>query len=234
MGKRLLKTKRNFKTLQRGMKKTVGASALLPRTALTTCLWNGRGVIESECPPGYSLFMYKAMIQHRIENLARLLKADYKPVELQTLDCIGVITRYLQGGDLEHGMLFKVCGGRSATLSTILEGECESLDAGEWYQIAITFSRAVLFLHLTGWLHKGIRSDNLMFFVKTITALHTTSRTFVGFEYTREASSAGQTEGVDDDFEFNLYRHPEVQGLPAQNSRSIPLPTPRTPFDLPT
>lgn len=44
--------------------------------------------------------MYKAMIQHRIENLARLLKADYKPVELQTLDCIGVITRYLQGGDL--------------------------------------------------------------------------------------------------------------------------------------
>jgi serine/threonine protein kinase len=171
------------------------------------------------------------MIQHRIENLARLLKADYKPVELQTLDCIGIITRYLQGGDLEHGMLFKFRGGRSATLSTILEGDCESLDAGEWYQLATTFSRAVLFLHLAGWLHKGIRSDNLMFFVRDGNSFVYDKPYIVGFEYTREASSARQTEGVDDDFEFNLYRHPEVQGLPAQNSMSIPIPTPRTPFD---
>ncbi|EFY84431.1 hypothetical protein MAC_09533 [Metarhizium acridum CQMa 102] len=53
----------------------------------------------------------------------------------------------------------------------------------------------------------------------------------VGFEYTREASSAGQTEGVDDDFRFNLYRHPEVQGLPAQNSRTNTTPATRTSFD---
>lgn len=186
-------------------------------------------VISSDCPPKHSLFTYKAMIHHRIKNLARLLKADYKPAELHTLDCIGVVTRHLQGGDLEHGMLFKVHGAKSTTMSIILEEQSESLDAGEWYQIARSFSRAVLFLHLAGWLHKGIRSDNVMFFAKDGEDFTYDKPCIVGFEYTREASSAGQTEGVDDDFQFNLYRHPQVQGLPAQNSNTARIT--KTPFD---
>lgn len=38
----------------------------------------------------------------------------------------------------------------------------------------------------------------------------------VGFEYSRERNANNQTEGVLDDLEFNLYRHPEVQGLPEE------------------
>lgn len=184
---------------------------------------------SSECPPKHSLFTFKAMIRHRIENLARLLKADFKPVEMRTLDCIGVITRHLQGGDLEHGMLFKV-EEKSTTLLNILEVDAD-LDAGDWYLIATTLSRAVLFLHLAGWLHKGIRSDNIMFFAKEGQSFSYSEPYIVGFEYTREASSAGQTEGVDDDIGNNLYRHPEVQGLPVQNSRTNSARNARTPFD---
>jgi hypothetical protein len=40
----------------------------------------------------------------------------------------------------------------------------------------------------------------------------------VGFEYSREISAPGQTEGVTDDLEANLYRHEEVQGVPEEPS----------------
>lgn len=43
----------------------------------------------------------------------------------------------------------------------------------------------------------------------------------VGFKYSRQATSAQQTEGVADDLEFNLYQRPEVQGDICSNQSQI-------------
>lgn len=70
-------------------------------------------------------------------------------------------------------------------------------------------------MHLAGWLHKGIRSDNVLFFAETDGSFSYDKPSIVGFEYSREATALAQTEGVTDGFEFNLCRQPDVQGLPA-------------------
>jgi serine/threonine protein kinase len=94
------------------------------------------------------------------------------------------------------------------SLHDILSNKPEELALGDWFTIAKQFVKTVLFLHLAGWVHKAIRSDNLLFFDKS----DYSNLRLVGFEYSRQATSAQQTEGVADDLEFNLYRHPEVQG----------------------
>lgn len=83
------------------------------------------------------------MVKHRIENLARLLKADYKPVELRTLSCIGVVTRNLVDEKLEHGLVFKVPGTIHQCLALILDGTGHDLNAGDWYRMARSISRAL-------------------------------------------------------------------------------------------
>lgn len=152
---------------------------------------------------------YKGMVKERIENLARLLKAKYKPDELQTLECLGVV-KLLGTGDNEiyYGIIFATPFEIQCSLHDILRNKSEDLALGDWFTIAREFVKTVLFLHLTGWVHKAIRSDNLLFFDKS----DYSNLRLVGFEYSREATSAHQTEGVADDLEFNLYRHPELQG----------------------
>lgn len=189
-------------------------------------------VDPAQCPPNDSRSFYKMMLRYRIENLARLLKAEYKPLDLRTLSCIGVVTRPLVDDKMEHGLVFKIPGSTHKCLSHILEGGGNDLDAGDWYCIARSVSRALLYMHLAGWLHKGIRSDNILFFAETDGSFSYDKPFIVGFEYSREASALAQTEGVTDDFESNLYRHPDVQGLPAATeSTTDSSSSNRVPFD---
>jgi hypothetical protein len=152
---------------------------------------------------------YKDMVRERIENLARLLKAKHKPEELQTLECLGVVKQLGTGNnEIYYGIIFATPLEIQCSLHDILSNKPEELALGDWFTIAKQFVKTVLFLHLAGWVHKAIRSDNLLFFDKS----DYSNLRLVGFEYSRQATSAQQTEGVADDLEFNLYRHPEVQG----------------------
>jgi len=157
---------------------------------------------------------YKDMVKERIENIARLLKAKYKPDELQTLECLGIV-KFLGTGDNEiyYGIMFAIPSQIQHSLHDILKNQSDELALGDWFAIARQFVKTVLFLHLAGWVHKAIRSDNVLFFGQS----DYSSLRLVGFEYSRQTSSAHQTEGVADDLEFNLYRHPKLQGgnLPA-------------------
>ncbi|EMD60351.1 hypothetical protein COCSADRAFT_98758, partial [Bipolaris sorokiniana ND90Pr] len=46
----------------------------------------------------------------------------------------------------------------------------------------------LLYIHLAGWLHKGIRSDNILFFAENNGGFSYDQSFVVGFEYSREAS----------------------------------------------
>jgi hypothetical protein len=68
----------------------------------------------------------------------------------------------------------------------------------------------------SGWLHKGIRSQNIAFFDReasfdrNIPSLDKPQ--VLGFEYSRlDISTAFTNLGVSSDLEFNRYRHPQVQ-----------------------
>lgn len=78
-------------------------------------------------------------------------------------------------------------------------------------------------LYGSGWLHKGIRSENILF----LSASHVDSKYEItepylaGFEYSRqdtEAQTIDKAKNVED-LESVIYWHPDYQGLPAQGYR---------------
>jgi hypothetical protein len=183
----------------------------------TNVLVEWKLVDGSRPPPGHSSSTYRAMAERRIKNLASLLKSSSRLAEMRTLDCVGVVTRELASDhEVQFGMMFRVPSLKYVTLKAILEGSHEGMVLGDWFKIAHSVSRAVLCLHLAGWLHKGIRSENILYFVDGNGKIPYADPILAGFEYTREASAQGQTESVTDDLEANLYRHPDVQGVPQE------------------
>ena len=81
------------------------------------------------------------------------------------------------------------------------------------FEIARTIATTIGTLHADGWLHKSIRSHNLIFFSSNSASSGFTQPYLVGFEYSRLESA--ETEATwDTDLVKNLYRHPERQGPP--------------------
>ncbi|KAK2674945.1 hypothetical protein RAB80_009929 [Fusarium oxysporum f. sp. vasinfectum] len=174
----------------------------------------------SHIPPGHTAATYRAMAGNRIKNLARLLKWSSRLEDLRTLDCIGVITRDgLSDDEVRYGIIFCVPTKKYTTLKAILEGSQDKVYLDDWFNVAKSVTRAVLCLHLAGWLHKGLRSENILYFQDDAGDISFEEPYLAGFEYSREISAPGQTEGVTDDLEANLYRHEEVQGVPEEPSQ---------------
>ncbi|KAH8645884.1 hypothetical protein BGZ60DRAFT_555032, partial [Tricladium varicosporioides] len=68
-------------------------------------------------------------------------------------------------------------------------------------------------LNAVNWLHKGLRSDNILFF-RTDKVDCDLFRPYIsGFEYSRPAQRHDITERPSGDVFHNLYRHPQVQGM---------------------
>lgn len=152
--------------------------------------------------------------QHqRINNVARLLAMDNKPSEMRTLYCLGVLS-LSHRTTTTHKLLYKLPAPRYFTLKDILSHSRHTLPLGMKFTCAKILARAVLYLHLASWLHKGIRSDNIIFCADTEDQVDFAEPYICGFEYSRHSASVQDSEDVDGDALNNLYRHPEAQGLP--------------------
>ncbi|KAK4442438.1 prion-inhibition and propagation-domain-containing protein [Podospora aff. communis PSN243] len=201
----------------------------------TNVLVEWKFVDGTRAPPGHSSSTYRAMTEHRIKNLARLLKAATRLPDMRTLGCLGIAVRDGATDDeVEYGMVFSVPAVNYRTLKSILDGPHDRVLLDDWFTIAHSFTRAVLCLHLAGWLHKGIRSENILYFANSNGDFSYAEPYLAGFEYTRQITAQGQTESVTDDLEANLYRHPEVQGPPLEpeDAGSQPQRPGYTPFNV--
>ncbi|KAH0565990.1 hypothetical protein GP486_000617 [Trichoglossum hirsutum] len=161
--------------------------------------------------------LYRTSMEQRIKNVARLLKSEQKPKELRTLPCLGVVTK---PGPMEsvkeYGVMYKIPADTCVTLLEKLQEPKDEYFLGDRFSSALVLCKAVLFLHLAGWLHKGIRSANILFMAEETSQLDYAKPYLVGFEYSRESEPNAQTEDVSNDLEWNLYRHPDVQGVPTE------------------
>ncbi|KAI1112334.1 prion-inhibition and propagation-domain-containing protein [Nemania sp. NC0429] len=86
-------------------------------------------------------------------------------------------------------------------------------------ELARAIADTVLQLHTAGWLHKSLRSENIVFFAprgSTSDVFLTSEPYIIGYEYarsdTKDAANAF-TELPDTDLETDLYRHPQARGL---------------------
>ncbi|KAK4443944.1 prion-inhibition and propagation-domain-containing protein [Podospora aff. communis PSN243] len=88
-------------------------------------------------------------------------------------------------------------------------------------KLAHAISNCVLYLHAVNWLHKGLRSHNVVFFRTTSGHVDYTKPYLSGFDFSRPARADEMTDvpGPGDDAEYNLYRHPMAQSSIAGDER---------------
>jgi len=113
------------------------------------------------------------------------------------------------------GLAFEQISPQPTTLSSILVSKIQpSLDLR--LKLAFSLAESVQLLHSVGWVHKSLRSNNIVF--ANINSLDE-PRIF-GFDYSRAETdfSAG-----DADYEIilNLYRHPARSGKPSESFSKI-------------
>ncbi|KAJ4248784.1 hypothetical protein NW762_012622 [Fusarium torreyae] len=160
-------------------------------------------------------------LRGRIQNIARLLHTDSKPEELLTLNCLGVFE------DIEksrYGLVFEYPPGfgqaQMLSLQSLMKQPTpETLPTlGDRYRMAYALTSSLAILHASGWLHKSIRSHNIMLPIRNKRPVWSRP-CLVGFDFSRPDSTDETTEKPEQSVRYNLYRHPSAQGIPGESFR---------------
>ncbi|KAM0287030.1 hypothetical protein ACHAQH_000715 [Verticillium albo-atrum] len=164
----------------------------------------------------------------RISNIAQLLHTDTKPDELLALKCLGFFD------DVERssfGFVFRLpitsaaSTGRQdksmISLKALLDQPSpENLPTlEERYQASYSIALSLSLLHAVSWLHKSIRSQNVMFPVGQNGRPLWSRPYLVGFDFSRPDAVDESSEKPEQSARFNVYRHPSAQGSPNEGYR---------------
>ena len=160
-----------------------------------------------------------------IDSLARLLHISSKPSGLRVPFCKG----YIQDEwEARIGLVFQLPEQPlylESLSSTSLYESLSSHDVpflGDRFRLAFELSNSLSILHRGGWLHKGIRSHNILFFAgqrdpssasRPDSILQLKDPCIVGFDYARpDNSNVISSVLMSADTDLNFYRHPQAQG----------------------
>lgn len=159
-------------------------------------------------------------ILSRVQKLAALLRTDPKPVGFQVPHCLGYfdeIDHDVESQDPEDfshfGYVFTIPNGlQSTTPVTLFEllQQPSTPSLTNRLSIAREISNSVYSLHSVGWLHKGLRSQNIIFFPSKDGSIDFAKPYLTGFEYARPDISGEMTEILPGNPEFDIYRHPNI------------------------
>ncbi|KAI4176193.1 MAG: hypothetical protein LQ348_006051 [Seirophora lacunosa] len=169
----------------------------------------------------------------RIDQLAILL-GHTDDVSFHSLKCIGILPKDGGYAPEDHGF---VCYGlvfemafpgdlpepslpRIQPISTLYD-DVRKPSLNERGRVALALAETVLQLHTAGWLHKGIRSENVLFVGVGENEWRKGSAFgpyLAGYEYSRP--STAQTEVTPAIPEQEIYLHPRGQGLARENFRT--------------
>ncbi|KAI4244009.1 MAG: hypothetical protein L6R40_003220 [Gallowayella cf. fulva] len=171
-------------------------------------------------------------LKTRIDQIAVLL-AHTSDSYLHSLHCIGFLpmdqSHHIYDEDsVCYGLVFELMIPATIAspplppirpLSTLF-GATRKPSLNERGGIALALAETVLQLHTSGWLHKGIRSDNVLYFDIGDSRWEHGSADgpyLAGYEYARPTNA--QTEAMPAIPDNEIYRHPMSQGLTRANFR---------------
>lgn len=178
---------------------------------------------------------YEVELRGRVHQLAILLGNVQDP-SFHSLNCVGLLpkNKAYQPNDetyVCYGLVFALIQPvpeslrfpptSVQTLSNLYE--CSRKPSlNERLGIAIALAETVLQLHTSGWLHKGIRSNNVLF-LNIGDLKWESSRAagpyLAGYDYARPDHPDERTEEAPAKPELELYRHPEIQGVTSPKFR---------------
>ena len=155
----------------------------------------------------------------RIDKLVALLSNPQKPDLLRVPHCLGYFDdARSKENDYRKGRLGFVFQKPTTTalspvsLRQLLEMQIKPL-LTDRIILAKAISNCLMCLHSVNWLHKGLRSHNIVFFPEETKTVDYSCPFLSGFGYARPAFRADMTEVPSDHPEFDMYRHPRTHGL---------------------
>ena len=177
------------------------------------------------------------LIVERVQKLASLLHHTPKPEAFRVPHCLGYFDNAKRPAesdvdsegeddvDTRIGFVFEKPKdeGTSSDVSPVSLFELLSSSPKpritERIRLAHAIANCLLYLHSVNWLHKGLRSHNVVFFPVTSTGkgklsigVDYSKPYLSGFDFARPARSDEVTEIPGDVPEYNMYRHPSTQG----------------------
>lgn len=154
-------------------------------------------------PPSY--------VENRISKLAVLLRDDRKPEAFRVPSCVGYVK------DLDSHRFGFVYGAFKETENAVPTTLWDALESQRKPSLSMridmarAISSSLWYLHATDWLHKSLRSDNIVIKEPVAGRLAKFDPYLVGFEYSRPANPDEVTEVASKNRLHELYRHPSTQ-----------------------
>ena len=174
---------------------------------------SGRHVVIDtvKCDPAIE----PALIMKDVQDLARIL-ANADRSRFGLLPCYGAIKYQNKNQNpTAYELLFHTPSDVIAiqSLRDFLSGDPSGAPLNERIDIAKSLARAVLFLHVSHFVHKNLRPENVVIFRSG--KMKVGKPYLVGFEKFR-LDDRFSSKWEDDLWERNLYRHPHRQGVRPQ------------------
>ncbi|KAL1875211.1 hypothetical protein Daus18300_003282 [Diaporthe australafricana] len=166
----------------------------------------------------------KEIIIERARKLAALLNHSPKPKEFRTPRCLGFFDMESPPEDILNcrlGLIFERPQGPDihptaapASLHDLLTSSSTSSrrpSVTQRVRLAHALAHCLLYLHAVSWLHKGLRSTNILFFRTASGAIDHGAPLLSGFDFSRPARADEMTEDPPARARDDLYRHPSAQ-----------------------
>ncbi|KAH6604311.1 hypothetical protein Trco_007757 [Trichoderma cornu-damae] len=176
---------------------------------------------------GHPGCLSKAEIVDRVRKLACLLNHSPKPEAFRTPHCVGFFDKADPGIpeddvdvlDRRLGLVFERPGGEDlhdslppvSLRELLLDNATRKPRVTDRIKLAHALSNCLLYLHAVNWLHKGLRSHNVLFFRTRAGRIDYGQAYLSGFDFSRPGGSDELTEIPGDVAEHDLYRHPRAQ-----------------------
>lgn len=143
-------------------------------------------------------------VEDRIFRLATLLRDRQKPEEFRLPNCVGYIH---EAENHRFGLVFERAGELlPSSLFEMLTSPIPKPSLTARVQIARAVATAIWFLHATNWLHKGLRSDSIVF-----PSPFSTNAYLTGLDYSPPTNPNDVMERLAENQHHDLYRHPLTQ-----------------------
>ena len=153
-------------------------------------------------------------IHSRVKKLAALLSRNNRTVCFRAPFCRGY---FIDSKESRFGLVFEKPASVSAdteptSLHALLSNnEIDIPSLTDRITLMRLLAETVERLHAVDWLHKGLRSSNVLLFPKLSGEINYADPFISGFDYSRPATNDEMTEMPSDNPAADIYRHPSVQ-----------------------
>ncbi|KAK7917989.1 hypothetical protein PG985_009863 [Apiospora marii] len=181
--------------------------------------WTSTRTVQSEA----------SLILRRFEALVRLLREEQYVAVFQTLRCLGYVERPSGSSsgpsEVQYGFVFERPPSSPSSvpvsLAELLSTTTRAPSLTARIRLLRVLAESVEKLHAVDWLHKGLRSQNILFFHDEDDRLDLGRPFLSGFEYSRPGGAPYLSEAPPAMAAEDLYRHPAVQGGPREDGHGL-------------